>query len=282
MDGDEASTAFSIAVPLQSREADLARQIDRAWQQHNQIKDRIPNEAWRRLRRFKARIAESAAVIENVIDTKATKKLVADFCYKKNVGQDRVLRKLRKHLPGAVVLPIHGEHAVQMTWISPSEPLLLTPRDPGEEQPCVLMNFAIAWRPKEMRGHTAFWSGTLLEVPDHACGRLFQRDATADLGACLTEAAAEFLSADAEVVAESINGTAVYVRAGRGCFVCEVIVAMDTLGQQALYLRSRTWLSSDQLRSDQTFLRPAKDADGSVLTLLLTIAREHHEKKQRK
>jgi hypothetical protein len=46
---------------------EIARQIDRAWSQHEPERDRVPGQIWRQLRAFKQEIGTTANVIEELL-----------------------------------------------------------------------------------------------------------------------------------------------------------------------------------------------------------------------
>jgi hypothetical protein len=118
-----------------------------------------------------------------------------------------------------------------------------------------------------------FWSQWILEVPDHALGRLLQRSPQADLGDCLTEAAAGFLDAGADPIRNAAkHDHPIYLRAGDGAFLTEVISTGDDDGSVVLYARARTYLSNTMLGASQVPIGAAADPSASVLELLLQIA----------
>jgi hypothetical protein len=250
--------------------ARIQTEIEKAWLLHDSKRGRIPNEIQRRVRAFKRELAPPAAAISRTLVDPAWRDRVVDALCKRAKGRERALVKVRKALAGANVAL--GGNTLAVNFLAPSMSVLASRGDdPGLEQDCVLARVALAW----MAQRTAtFWSQWIFEAPDHALGRLLQRCPQTDLADCLTEAAAAFLDADAGAICDAAkHRQSIYLRAGDGAFVTEVIGADVGNGGVVLYARARTFLNQRQLSDSQVPVGAAADASASVLDLLLEIAR---------
>jgi hypothetical protein len=102
----------------------------------------------------------------------------------------------------------------------------------------------------------------VVEVPDHALGRLLQREPKADLAATLFQAATAVLGSDAEVVGDEFN-----LKAGPGLFLCKAQGYWHD-GHYGRYCRCRTFITDQMARPDQRPVTAASDPSCSVLSLL--------------
>jgi hypothetical protein len=192
------------------------REIERAWLQHDPQRNTIPQEIWRQLRRFKREFEPTSAKIKATLQDEALlRSLVEQCCRRRGIARARVLKDIRRTFSGAVVKIVDGE-ILEISWIAPSPPVILDPKNPAEQQECLLCCYAVAWPtpPFGIRLRSA-WS---LEVPDHAAGRYLQRiGENADLKSALFEAANWFYSADMTAVKPHVGrGTDIYLPAGGG------------------------------------------------------------------
>ena len=81
------------------------------------------------------------------------------------------LVELRRLLPAANV-KIAYKSILEISWLSPTAPIIANPQHQGEQQDCVLVSYLIAWPPtaRSIVAHSA-WAA---EIPDHAAARLLQ------------------------------------------------------------------------------------------------------------
>jgi hypothetical protein len=245
----------------------IEREIERAWHQH-QHRDRIPSEIWRQLRALKKEFEPTSAKIKMVMaDETMLRQLVEQCTRRRGMARQRLLKAARHTFPGAEIKVAHGD-ILEISWLAPSPPVIANPKHLGEAQACTLACYCVAWPSPFGIELRSAWS---LEVPDHAAGRFLQRAGrNADLRSALFEAANHFAAADiAEVKPHVGRGTDIYIPAGGGAFVCTVVGARSSGGHSFLYSRAATWIESTMLHADQTPLREAEAADGSVAALLL-------------
>jgi hypothetical protein len=88
---------------LDPREAE----IDRAWQQHDSDRAKIPVQIWRQLRIYKRTISADAARISKACDdAKTLRALLDDFTRKGHVGRHRALQKIKHRLAPAATGPL--------------------------------------------------------------------------------------------------------------------------------------------------------------------------------
>jgi hypothetical protein len=166
-----------------------------------------------------------------------------------------------------VVKIVDGE-ILEISWIAPSPPVILDPKNPAEQQECLLCCYAVAWpTPPFGIRLCSPWS---LEVPDRAAGRYLQRiGENADLKSALFEAANWFYSADMTAVKPHVGrGTDIYLPAGGGAFVGTVVGAKSGTSN-FLYAPAATWIDETMVRPDRVPLSKAVTADKSVAALLL-------------
>jgi hypothetical protein len=115
-----------------------------------------------------------------------------------------------------------------------------------------------------LRIHSA-WS---TEVPNHGLTRFLGRAPTADLRSALFESALAFASADAAIVSPLAGtDTTIYLPAGPGAFVGQVISGQTLTGGKYIYARARTWIPTEWMREDQTLLPRAQPEDTVALKL---------------
>jgi hypothetical protein len=245
-----------------------AREIDRAWLQHEPDRDRIPSDIWRRLRRFKKDFEPTSVKIRAVLAYESMLRQLVEQCTRRRgMARVRALKDARRAFPGATVKSV-DLNILEISWLAPSLPVIANPKDHGERQDCTLVCYAVAWPtpPFGIRLCSA-WS---LEVPDHAAGRYLQRAGdNADFESALFEAANHFYAADMTAVKPHVGRqTDVYLPAGEGMFVCTVIGARSGT-KNFLYARAATWIDGTMLRPDQVPLPKAEAADRSVAALLL-------------
>jgi hypothetical protein len=240
-------------------------EIERAWLIHEPARAEIPAEQWRKLRAFKRDIAVTAGVIEGILkNEKLAQSLVEPIVRKRGIGRQRKLTELRRLLPAANV-KIAYKSILEISWLSPTAPIIANPQHQGEQQDCTLICYFLAWprTAHSIAAHSA-WAA---EIPDHAAARLLQRSPRPpDLRAVLFEAGLAFLAAAADAVVPHVGtDSSVYLPAGDGAFAASIVGAKTTNGQKHfIYARAGTWLSAAMLKPDQIPLPRAATPEQTV------------------
>lgn len=182
------------------------------------------------------------------------------------------MRAIRRALPGARVR-IACKDILEITWLSPHTSILADAKD-GERQDCILASFLLAWPADETHKNVTLWSAWSVEFPDHACARYLQQRlrpayATVDeLGDALFAAGTEFMASDFAAVNEHLRqGSTLYLAAGDGCFVGEMIRGKSKT-RLYTYARARTYLTADMMGVDQSPLAAAANPEQSTLLTL--------------
>jgi hypothetical protein len=193
---------------------------------------------------------------------------------KRGIGRQRKLTELRRLLPAANVKIAYKE-ILEISWLSPTAPIIANPEHRGEQQDCTLVCYLLAWPPTahSIVAHSAWAS----EIPDHAAARLLQRSPRPpDLRAVLFEAGLAFLAAAVDAVRPQVGTEAsVYLPAGDGAFAATIVGAKTRNGQKHfVYARAGTWLSTAMLKPDQTPLPRAANAERTV-ALALWLPESH-------
>ena len=274
---DIGETENAVSAARRAGGCRKAREADLAWAEHrgDVIEDRVPMSAWRQVRNLKRSLAPSAEAIAAVMGDKDKWRDAAADCLLKTsaVGRARGLAKLRQLFKPASIEVRHqgwlGE-VVNVRWLEPRGPLMVTKFDAGFEQDALVSN---------VLSIVAFGRGVLstglvaLEVPDHALARLFQRAPGADASRALNEAASAFLAMDArEVIGLGLERKTLVLPAAGVGFLSDVIFGKGKRdGSWRLFARPRTCLASSQLGADQKPLAPATDAGWSVLAAGFTM-----------
>jgi hypothetical protein len=239
--------------------------LEQAWREHGTKRGFVPSAVWRQLRAIKSELAPTAAVIEKLLRDQDLG-VIEQAIRRRGVSRQRLLDRLRRIFPAAI-LRISSKEILEIFWLSPKGPIIVDGVG-GEEQNCVLACYAVAY-PAGAKGMNLH-SGWALEISDHACARLLQRSAHADLRAAAQQAALAFVAADAKVVTPLIGtSTSIYLPAGSGAFAATLIGGMTTQTRKTrIYARCRTFVPSSWLNSDQQFLPPAADVEATVATAL--------------
>lgn len=150
-----------------------------------------------------------------------------------------------------------------------AKPIILEPRDPGQTQTGVVVCYLLIATDAADRSHN-YWHGLWsLEVPDHALGRIAQRDRSADLGEVLFAAHKEALAVALDQISLD-HGKEFYISTPpNGVFLCQFIIGPDVATYPNLnaYIRPRTWLALDQLREEQQAARHGSPSLGHTLLL---------------
>ena len=248
----------------------VSREVEKAWRMHDPWQGRVPYWVRCALHDFKDALSKEAAVIEAHLKGCVPSALIVDCIKRRGLARQRALQRLATTFGSAAT--VRGEKdAIEIRWLNSRDRLLLDPRDPGEDQPCTCVHFAVVWR--EPNGNVTFYANWLLEVANHALARLIQRAPTTDLRRCLFEAAACFAAADKDEV--FANNRSFYLRSGPGAFSAELILGrIQSTGARAVYARARTFFTEPMLEPQQQPLAPAATPANSVATLLLSFARE--------
>jgi len=242
-------------------------EIARAWIQHDPNRALIPFAIQRQLRAFKNTISTTAAIIEELLkNDDLTIGLIKPLVHRRGVARQRLLNELRHQLPGANIRISHKD-VLEISWLTPTKSIVLDPKG-SENQDVILCCFLLAWppAPKALQVHRA-WA---VEIPDHASGRLLQRDPQVDLRSALFEAGLNFLAADASAVAPHVGeNRSIYLTAAHGAFPATVIGAGTKDGSRRyIYARAGTWITDAMRGPDQALLPRAMPADATVALAL--------------
>jgi hypothetical protein len=200
---------------------------------------------------------------------------IRDFCDKQGkVGRQRAFARLAQRIgaTGAVLegVRLDGRFPIAVwSLLQPRGPVTVEPTDPSDGQNCIAVNYVLCGRltDTELRVADGIWG---LEVPDHALGRLLHRQPDAGLDTVLRAAHHAALRLRIEAVipeGEFEPERQFLLPAGPGAFVCQLRFGPDRSDghRPGLHVLARTWLSDDQLRPDQTPLRPDDGAPGDRL-----------------
>jgi len=250
-----------------TNDTSLTREIERAWLQHEPQRNAIPQEIWRQLRQLKRTLEPTSKKIKTTLQDEASlRSLVVQCTRRRGKARQRLLKDNRNAFPDAQIKVVHG-NILEISWLTPSPPVLADPKDRSQRQDCTLASFCVAWPTLSGIRLCSAWS---LEVPDHAGGRYLQRAGNdADFRSALFEAGNHFYAADVAAVSPHIGrNTDIYLPAGGGCFVCTCIGARSG-ANKFVYARAATWIDETMLRPDQVPLPKAETADRSVAALLL-------------
>jgi hypothetical protein len=156
--------------------------------------------------------------------------------------------------------------------------LLKTPRTPGEAQDAVFLEFILFHFPNNNSNAMSVLSGVwTLEVPDHAMGRLFQRNPGVDGKAALYHAHAALLRTKFTKLPEPERD--IYVEAPGGVFAGNIIHGVnDDDKSRQTYFRARTFLTTDQLGPGQEPLPPGTPSWGQTMMLPGPLLAEFRKK----
>jgi hypothetical protein len=181
-----------------------------------------------------------------------------DLCCKRGVGRTRALQRLRRHLQAHVF----QHNGTSLIWqCLEARDAAIDVADPSLQQSTIAIRCGVAHLP---RNPLDLWCllVVVLEVPDHATGRLLQREPGADLAKTLHEAASAVLNADVELIGDAFN-----LKAGPGLLLCRS-QGFWFDGQYGRYARASTFVSDQMVRPDQRAVISASDPANSVLSLL--------------
>lgn len=175
-------------------------------------------------------------------------------------GQSRALGRMQKLLTGtaASLEGVRYRPSPTLVWavLKPRESVVLPDAgvDLAKLQDCVAVNYFVVYPMSgKLYSGDGLWT---LEVPDHALGRLLQRDPAADLDAVLMAAHHAALRAKVDDVHPALRDAArsFLLPAGNGVLTCSIRIGPDvSMGNRTMvHLAAHTWLHRDQLHDDQT------------------------------
>ena len=241
------------------------REIERAWALHEPLRARVPPDARRAVARFKERISPDADKIKHTYQSPPFRALLNDWARKGAVGRERAKRKIVEMLAPACVDDVGGP--LMLMWAEPRGQMIIVDH-PSFAQNCVLAVAAVIERVGRGVRDTSF---PVVEVPDHALGRMFQRCPGVDAAAALSEAAVAFLRANRRAVeAARLTAATVCLPAGPGVLLALAIAGPDLEGKPRLISRASTWIAAEQAESDQRPIAAAIDPAQSVLQKVLS------------
>jgi hypothetical protein len=222
------------------------------------------------LKTIKLQLASEASAIERMLHNKAgtPQPFVLDCLRCRGIARRRALHNAELQLRGAI---INGERdLLDIRWLAPHDHLIAQPQHRDEYQSNITTHICLIW--PDTTSTFTVWSRWLLEASTNALGRFLQFSKEVDLRGALLEAAAAYAAADCNVV--FANPTSLYLRAGHGVFVADLIKGqIENSDCSCLYVRAHTWLSDKTLGERQQPLPAAKHPANSIATLLLRQAR---------
>jgi hypothetical protein len=125
--------------------------------------------------------------------------------------------------------------------------------DPADAQNCITVNYIVIFDGGNVvnRGE-GLWT---LEIPDHALGRMLHRSKAGSIAEA-HHAALRMRLDDATRNRAFDRDFQFLLPAGSGAFVCSLCCGIELSqgGERSMHVRVHTWLSTDQLRDDQTLL----------------------------
>jgi hypothetical protein len=196
------------------------------------------------------------------ITKQALRNPVLDCLRCRGIARRRALHDAELQLRGAI---INGERdLLDIRWLAPHDHLIAQPQHPDEYQSNITTHICLIW--PDTTGAFTVWSRWLLEASTNSLGRFLQFLKGADLRSALFEAAAAYAAADCNVV--FANPTALYLRAGHGVFVSDLIKGqIENSDRSCLYVRAHTWLSDKTLGNR----RPLAEFPGDQLGFAIGI-----------
>jgi hypothetical protein len=137
----------------------------------------VPTEARAAVRRFKAELTCSATKLEEqVFDSAPFRRALEGFTYKRTeVGRQRAVKAIRKMAPGLRLESV-GRQLSVWSYLKTSGPVIATPKDPGQDQPGVTLNYFVGGADPDQHHLIAASGLWTLEIPDHALGGTCRQD----------------------------------------------------------------------------------------------------------
>jgi hypothetical protein len=126
-------------------------------------------------RQLKREIAEREAQIVAVFNSGRFYDILSDFMYKSGKGQQRALTRLKQIMPAKIELVRTRPNIIIWSVLACTEHLIADPIREGEVQDSVVMEH-ITTRMVNNRRFKATSGAWTIEIPDHALGRLYQRN----------------------------------------------------------------------------------------------------------
>ncbi len=234
------------------------REIEAAWRRHEPLRGRVPFAARRAAQAFRDGLAGDAEKIKRTYASPPFRVLLHDWALKKGIGCETARQKIVRLLaPGAVDVVAAS---LRLLWLEPRGPMVMLD-DPRFKQDCVLVVGALVQR--TTRKNVSVTSFPVLEVPDHALARLFDRAPNVNVRNALLEAASAFLAADLEAV--RLQGATLCLPTTGGLLLSEAINLKDLNGEQRLVARATTFITFEMAEPDQRPIQAAVDPAQSVL-----------------
>ena len=243
-------------MPAAARERD----IERAWRRHEPLRGRVPFAARQATTAFREGLAGDAEKIKRTYASPPFRVLLHDWALKKGIGCETARQKIVRTFTPASVDDVDG--SLRLLWLEPRGPMVMLD-DPRFKQDCVLVVGALVQR--TTRKNVSITSFPVLEVPDHALARLFERSPLVDAKEALIWAACAFLAADRSVVEGVRQGATLCLPTAGGLLLTEAILIKDLKGEQRLVARATTFITSEMAEPDQRPVIAAVDPARSVL-----------------
>jgi hypothetical protein len=236
----------------------IEREREIAWRRHEPLRARVPFAARRAATAFREGLADGAARIKAVYQSPPFRTLLHDWALKKGVGRETARQKIIRMFTPASVADIGGE--LRLLWLEPRGPMVQID-DPRFAQDCVLVIGALVRRVG--RKNVNVTSFPVLETPDHALARTFERSPDVNAREALIEAACAFLAADVEVA--RLRGATLCLPAANGLLLTEALLLKDLKDEPRLVARATTFITDAMAEPDQRPIAAAVDAERSVL-----------------
>jgi hypothetical protein len=234
------------------------REVEVAWRQHEPLRARVPLAARRAATAFREGLADDADKIKRTYQSPSFRTVLHDWALKKGIGRETARLKILHTFTPAFVDDIGG--ALRLLWLEPRGPMVLVD-DPRFKQDCVLVIGAHVKRVG--RKNVSVTSFPVLEVPDHALARTFERSPDVNAREALIDAACAFLTADVETA--RLRGKTLCLPAANGLILTEALLLKDLRYEPRLVARATTFITSAMAEPDQRPVIAAADPARSVL-----------------
>lgn len=246
------------------------KEIERAWLAYQPERAKVPSSARRATRAFTAMCAASDARLKEVYKLPTFHALLDSWWRRGSLRPERL--KAANRIAAALAplskvgepISVNAEaDGILLLWSSAHDGLVEVAL-PTYKQPGVVVA-AARWRRSAPRGERVRVF-PLLEVPEHALGRMFQRCPGIGAAGALVGASRAFLAADYEAIeAARLRGATVCLPCGRGLLLCQAIKGPDLENRLRLIVRANTFVSATMAARDQRPPAPAAEFEKSVL-----------------
>jgi hypothetical protein len=224
--------------------------------QHDSEHRPIPAEAKGRVRLFKTKAAQNWARVEQTVGNAEFGEAAASIIVKSSPkGRERAFKKLARLDRFATLEVKRTGRFPLVVWsvFKPRGAVYIDPdNNPGLAQDCVTIDYVFAGLSpsnSQDRNERSLGGGLwTLEIPDHALGRLAERDPGVDIGAVLRAAHYAALHTPVTAIKAGLDDAAFRfaLPAGRGVFLCDAFAAPEIVSnRRILHLHAYTWFHDD-------------------------------------